>query len=207
MLIIFDLDDTLIDTTGTIAPLALRRAFATFGRPDEEYFSFLSLNEELGSSKKAILQFAKQVGSDPDLARIAFQEPLPKDVVVGLTPGALEALTLLGGKHTLALVTGGEERFQLEKLKKAGLDQGLFSKIVCVEDLIKKPWFLSLHAEFGGSPRDVLVCGDRVDLDLEPAFALGFQTAQMRWGRGLKAPPPLWVDHVIYDVRELIRII
>ncbi|MBU6447143.1 MAG: HAD family hydrolase, partial [Verrucomicrobia bacterium] len=107
----------------------------------------------------------------------------------------------------VALVTGGHPPFQMEKLEKAGIDRSFFSKIAIPEDSIKKPFYEALLREFSIRPQEVVVCGDRIAMDLAPAHALGCQTVHMRWGRGKKLATEQWVTHSIVELSELTRII
>jgi FMN phosphatase YigB (HAD superfamily) len=210
-LIIFDLDDTLIDTSGSVTPFkmkeCLKRLIAEgLQVPDfeEGYQKLLAINAKSAKSKDALLEFAK----DPELVDRIIEEmtrPLPPDFIVQTTPNAKEILKYLGKRHTLALVTGGHPPFQLEKLEKAGIDRSIFSKIAIPEDSIKKPYYQKVFEEF--SPTKTLVCGDRIAMDLMPAFELGFTTVHMRWGRGALVQTEKWVHHAISDLSELKRIV
>jgi FMN phosphatase YigB (HAD superfamily) len=156
------------------------------------------------------MEFLSRLGADPSFIKkglITMKEPLPDHFVIPTTPNAKEILNFFAKDHVLALVTGGNPRFQLEKLEKAGIDRSIFSKIAIPEDSIKKPFYQRLIKEFSVSPRDVLVCGDRITVDLLPAFELGMTTVQMRWGRGMHLQKEKWVDHFISNLSELKRIV
>ena len=210
-MIIFDLDDTLIDTSGSVTPFkmkeCLKRLIAEgLQVPDFEqgYQRLLAINAKSGKSKDALLEFAKDSALvDRIIGEMTL--PLPADFIVQTTPNAKEILQYLGKRHTLALVTGGYPPFQLEKLEKAGIDRSIFSKIAIPEDSIKKPYYQKVFEEF--SPAKTLVCGDRIGMDLVPAFELGFTTVHMRWGRGAIIETEKWVHHAISDLSELKRIV
>ena len=217
MLIIFDLDDTLIDTSGFITPFKMKECLKKFieeglSVPDfqKAYEELLLLNASSPKSSDALSKFLLRKGFDRSLAAPAFAEltsPLPPSFVVPTTPRAQEILSFFSSFHTLALVTGGYPPFQLEKLEKAGLDSSVFSKIHIPEDSIKKPYYEALIREFSIPPERVWVCGDRIQMDLVPARELGFRTVHMRWGRGLLAPPEDWIDYSISTLVELKGII
>jgi len=90
-------------------------------------------------------------------------------------------------------------------LKKAGIEPSLFSNILIPEDCIKRPAYEALRKQFLNRP--VIVCGDRVSMDLLPAYELGFTTVHMRWGRGLLNQTEPWIDYSISDLRELKDIV
>lgn len=177
---------------------------------EQAYAELLAINSKSLRSKDSLAQFISKRGGDPALVKTALEEmttPLPSHFSIPTTPNAKEILKLLKSSHTLALVTGGHPPFQLEKLEKAGIDRTFFSKIAIPEDSIKKPFYEGLIKEFSISASQVLVCGDRVAMDLVPAYELGFTTVHMRWGRGQLAETEKWIHHAITDLSELKRIV
>lgn len=216
-MIIFDLDDTLIDTSGSVTPFKMKeclRRLSEAGLPiadfGKAYAELLDLNSRCAKSKETLARFVERRGGSAALAELAVQElftPLPADFEVPTTPNAKEILDFFKKSHLLALVTGGHPPFQQEKLKKAGIDTSIFSKIAIPEDSIKKPFYEALIKEFSLHPKQVVVCGDRVAMDLAPAHELGCATVHMRWGRGLKIETEKWIDYSISDLIELKRII
>ena len=194
MLIIFDLDDTLIDTSGCVTPYKMRECLKRLVKeglriPDfnRAYADLLAMNAKMPRSKDSLVQFISKMGGDPALIEPAMEEmttPLPPQFAIPTTPNAKEILKILKSSHTLALVTGGHPPFQLEKLEKAGIDRTFFSKIAIPEDSIKKPFYEGLIKEFSIPTAQVLVCGDRIAMDLVPAYELGLTTVHMRWGGG-----------------------
>lgn len=217
MLIIFDLDDTLIDTSGFVTPFKLRSCVDRLVSeglrvPDLEraYSELLFLNQSLNRSQDAISQFISNMGGEARLVPVALEEmfsSLPQNFTIPTTPFAKEILNLFRERYSLALVTGGRSYFQLEKLEKAGIDRSIFSKIAIAEDSVKKPFYEALLKEFSLMPHQVFVCGDRIAMDLLPAFELGIKTVHMRWGRGKQMVSEKWIDHSISDLSQLRRII
>ncbi len=217
MLIIFDLDDTLIDTSGSVTPFKMKECLECLvaqGLPIQDfraaYRDLLALNEYSPRSKDALSRFIALSGGSADLIQRmeeVLTSPLPPDFQVPTTPHAKEILEILGQAHTLALVTGGHPPFQQEKLKKAGIDSSIFSKIHIPEDSVKKPYYKGLFEEYSSSPSQVVVCGDRIAMDLLPAYELGFTTVHMRWGRGAKAETETWIRYSISNLGELRGII
>jgi FMN phosphatase YigB (HAD superfamily) len=204
-LIIFDLDDTLIDTSGAVTPFKMRECLKKLGFSDD-FEELALLNHSSSGSREAFKKFLDKKGA-PHLIERAMEEmmaPLPDDFAIPTTPEAKEILNWLKKTHTLALVTGGHPPFQMEKLKKAGIDSSLFSKIAIPEDSIKKPFYRRLMEEFSA---ETLVCGDRIAMDLAPAHELGCTTVHMRWGRGKLVKTEPWIDHAIESLAELKRII
>ncbi len=214
MLIIFDLDDTLLDTSGVVTPFkmseCLKRMIADGAKIenfDAAYGELLALNQKCMSSKDTIFLFAAKVGGDPERAVKELIAPLPENFQIPMTPGAKEILNYLIPITNLSLVTGGYPPFQAEKMKKAGLDPSIFSKIAIPEDSVKKPFYMECIKEFFLNPNEIWVCGDRIEMDLVPAYELGLKTIHMRWGRGKVTKSPEWVDRSIETLRDLKGII
>lgn len=214
-MIIFDLDDTLIDTTGAIGPFKMKLCLQELGRLGlslgdfaEAYRELMALNDTSLRSRDALERFIVSRGGDSSLFKnvLPFMvSPLPEDFTIPTTPCAKEILEELHRDHDLALVTSGHPPFQKEKLKKAGIEPSLFSNILIPEDSIKRPAYEALRKKFLNAR--VIVCGDRIAMDLLPARDLGFTTVHMRWGRGLLNQTQPWIDYSISDLRELRDIV
>lgn len=215
MWIVFDLDDTLIDTSGSVTPFKLGEALVAMERAGLNLSAgamdeLVALNRVLPKTKESVRQFALRRGGGEAVVAAglaALSSPLPDGFQVRLRPGAKEILEYCRGRHTTALVTMGHAPFQREKFKKAGLDESLFSTIAIPADSIKKSVFQSLVERWKAPPREVVVIGDRIDLDLEPARELGLITVHVRWGRGQQVATPDWVDHPIAELSELMTIL
>lgn len=215
MLIVFDLDDTLIDTSGCVTPIRLREMFDLVwhrGACPESYSlgleALFKLNAESSNSKEAIRALLNQYGATQlfEEALALYTAPLPPDFPILPTPDAKKVLQVLLEKgHRLAIVTGGKKTFQLEKLEKAGFEPSIFSKIVVPEDSIKKPHYEALLREFSELPSDCVAVGDRPLLDLLPAHELGLRTVHMRWGRGRRGKNETWIDYSIHNLSELLE--
>jgi FMN phosphatase YigB (HAD superfamily) len=175
---------------------------------EKAYKELMALNDVSLRSKDAVCQFAERRGCKNLRRALAeLTSPLPENFAIPTTPHAKEVLTEFRSQSLLAIVTGGHPPFQREKMKKAGLDTSIFSKIAIPEDSIKKPFYMDFAREFSIEPKKVWVCGDRVEMDLVPAHELGFRTVHMRWGRGKTVDRPNWVDHSISSLLELKGII
>ncbi len=213
MLIIFDLDDTLVDTSGCVTYYKLGDALEAMVKEGLELSDFNQglelfrrLNETASSAKEALAEFIELVGAEPLFFEIGMKTIYESDLSdLPLFPleGAIEVLSLLRNYHRLALVTVGSASIQMQKLKKAGIDSSVFSKILITQDLDKKPLYQQILDEFGTPSKEVLVCGDRISRDLTPARQLGFKTVLMKWGRGLNAKlPSRDVDYSISSLND-----
>ena len=202
MFIIFDLDDTLIDTSGFITPYKLQQCARIFGVKQE---ALLEENRIKAKAQEAIVSFAIKNGleSKVDDALSELKAPLPPHFKVPLIPCAKDVLNHFKKRCNLGLVTMGDSSFQQDKLKKSGIDSSLFSMIRVLERAEKKLAYEEIQEKFLLEPKSIWVCGDRIDTDLRPAHELGFHTVHMRWGRGLKEKHEDWIDHTIDGLEEL----
>lgn len=184
MLIVFDLDDTLIETSTCISPYQLQQTFFSLIKAgllvDNPFYEIKKLLTKLKKEKSA-RQVLKNylVENDIDkkflnLMDIGLTKLLPDYFEVKTFPFVKNILIDLRKKHTLCIVTRGEENYQQQKLQKTGIDFSLFSKIVVTPKDDKKIYYKDLRDEFG--VENFLVCGDRVKSDLIPAKELGGTT-------------------------------
>ena len=221
MLVIFDLDDTLVDTSLSILPVKLERALI------KAQEAGLKLNFSLTEALKKLLEIDQKTASARETLKFFFEKfNLPLEPYLKLAeqmvyegdldqikilpvPNALLMLKALKQNHSLALVTVGKERWQREKLEKAGIDFSIFSKIEVVENTkeSKKSSYLRICADLGFESSDVLVIGDKVEVDLKPAKALGLKTVLMLRGRGKNQRDFEGVDFKISSLLELKKII
>ena len=212
MLIIFDLDDTLIDTTGSIAPRmfkeALQAIYPDFTSADLQML--LHYNTKASSCTQALQNFLKGQRNYKKLLSLGTKiiySDLPEDLEVMPRIDANKILKELSKHHKLNLVSIGQRDRQLKKMEKAGIDYSLFSKILITENSNKKPLYQQIFNSFDFKASEVIVCGDRVEVDLKPANDLGFITVHMQWGRGSIAANAPWVDYTITKLHELRKII
>ncbi|MBI3211597.1 MAG: HAD family hydrolase [Simkania negevensis] len=218
MLIIFDLDDTLIDTSGSITPHLLKNALTEMvcgGLPLTDFQRALATLQRLDAARlsldKAVLEEFLELEGAPrkyfDMGWKVISAGPSLDYPIERIDDALEILHFLSSSHRLALVTRGSKEIQQEKMKKAGISQEIFYALhFCKEN--KKKSYEILGKESGILSENVLVCGDRISLDLSPAKDLGYTTVHLRWGRGLgNTGSKKDVDYTILHLRELKEII
>lgn len=203
---IFDLDDTLIETSKCLIPHALISAFdamqkAGLNADASAIDELFMLNKTALTARDALRAFTSLFPNGELFFKIGLNTlhlPLSKNVYLEPVPHALEVLDSLSKTHHLALVTKGEEALQMEKMEKAGIQPERFSKLIVSRAPTKKRAYKAVIDHFGYPPEEVAVCGDRVSLDLTPAKDLGLYTIHFRNGRGLyHAEPKESVDATI----------
>jgi putative hydrolase of the HAD superfamily len=215
LFIIFDLDDTLIDTSAFIAPALLRKSLR-FAREQGLIFDeaasaqLLEQHVRQPSSEMALKKFLEDHGATSSLILDTLQQYrtlLDPELDIPSVPYAKDVLEVLA-IHRLAVVTIGREELQHHKLKKAGFFLGLFSKIIVTTERNKKIHYKALLEEYGHIPNETVVVGDRIEVDLKPAKELGCSTVRLMRGRGAyEQQQDSVVDFTIYDLRELPQII
>ncbi len=214
MLIIFDLDDTLVKTSECITHILLERslrAMVNKGFKVQSFYQALFLlkefNKQASNAEEALKKFVISMHEDLKFIPIGKEQltNFTLDMPIFPLESAVKTLHLLKEKkHTLCLVTVGKDSLQRQKLEKAGIDPILFSKIIVSEDRNKKPHYERLLAEFAYSPTQVMVCGDRISVDLEPAIQLNCKTVHVLCGRGLSTKEKTSKAKITYRISNLV---
>ena len=218
MLLIFDLDDTLIDTSGSIAPPLLEKALAAMvadglevTNMQEAHGMLTRLYASAGSGKSGMREFVELMEGPQELAEVGIKvvyDPANWDDPVRTTEGACDLLSELAKDHQLALVTLGNEEVQRRKLEAGGIDSDLFSMVCVTPERNKGVIYKRVLEELGFAPKHAIATGDRISLDLSPAKALGITTVHMRQGRGLgNTGLKRDVDYTILRLQELAPIV
>ncbi|MBT7332436.1 HAD family hydrolase [Candidatus Woesearchaeota archaeon] len=219
MLIIFDLDDTLIDSWNTSIPIKLKIALqemikAGLKVKDEEiaFQRILELNESTDNGKTALQTFLHELNNtDEKLLEIghhAYYGGPVVDIIRPPLPGAIEVLQILHKNHTLSIVTHGEEETQNDKITRSKIDTSLFKKIIITPKYDKLNSYKQILEELHFSPENSVVIGDKYKTDLIPAKTLGMKTVHMKWGKGkIIIPEENEVDYIISDLHVIPKIV
>ncbi len=169
----------------------------------------LALDATTQSATETLKIFLDEMGAEKKFLELGLQEIYESpsfEMPIALVPGARELLQELKNSHHLAVVTLGKPGRQLKKMEKAGLDPTFFCKIYVTEERNKKVYYEALKKELSVHPKDVLVCGDKVEVDLEPAKALGFTTVHLKRGRGVhsKGAPDFTITK-LSQLKDIIK--
>jgi len=214
LLIIFDLDDTLIQTSEVITPWRFQRVLKFLESKGHDNDLLESLYQEITkqhqrfeTSSEALLFFFQkhQINQSFYPECLSILNDFTQDLPVSIYKGVIEMLKALKSEVRLACVTSGMTSNQELKLNKSGLKE-LFEEIIIVETGDKVHAYRTV---FENSKKScVLVVGDRIQKDLVPAKSLGFYTALVQQGRGLfQKINHQYVDFVIQDVLEVENLI
>lgn len=209
----FDLDDTLLDTSGGLIPIAARRALDHLVRklnPDASSAEREALVETLVGKRNEILRkepranpWVALAGGRADLAESARQiflrPPLAElpPTSIRPTPGALELLAWSASRANVHLVTSGDPHVQNRKIDILDVRK-YFKSIYIVEAQPSPPdgkgpkykafsEILARYPEIPGS--HFLSIGNRVDTDLGEAKLLDWRTVWVRFGEHAALSP------------------
>lgn len=216
MLIIFDLDDTLIQTSASVTPLKFKSALARMIKEgcsielEESFAELMRINEKAAGSKEAFEVFTNRLEIEKKYLQIALNEVYHtslEGIAIPPSKGAIKILTELKKENHLALVSMGKFDRQMNKMEKAGIDSPLFYKISILEEGSKRGAYQKLIENLSISPSEVLVIGDRIQVDLAPAKELGCTTVHMKQGRGVHSQGSEGVvDFTITDLSQIMGI-
>ena len=219
-IIFFDVDDTLLDSTG-YQRYIIKTMCAQAGVecPDRfvEIFNDLNLKFWHGIEDGTITReqlrrerfrtFFKETGiteADPD----AFENGFRKGIIehADKIDGAEETLDYLSEKYTLYVTSNASLAQQSARLRKAGLDK-YFAKIFASEEIgADKPsmaFFDGVFAELDGvKPCDTLLVGDSPTADIAGGNAYGLKTCWLN--RGTYPGQKVECDYEIRSLKDLI---
>ena len=191
--IAIDLDDTLLDTSGILAPQATREAFSSL---IENGLSLTlteceSMRVELIKSlshRDVFEKLANEYGTDATRAAVKqvidlFYSPILPDKLP-LLEGARANLDYLKTKYALYLVTAGTEISQLRKARALSIEKD-FKKIFVVNSLIKKrkkDSFLEILSLEKIAPEELLVIGNSISSEMTDAMLINAVTCYFEFG-------------------------
>ena len=188
--IIFDLDDTLYDCSGTLVLKSRKLAAKIISKAIK-----CSETEAL----KLQLELESRLGPKADIFHeIANQYNLPEDFCEEIsntintlevegatlfpdTMASIDELKRTGYK--LFLVTFGNREIQEKKIKVLDLESAFDEIIITENPLGKEKCFKEILAKYGLEPEQVLCVGDKIKDEIEVGKRLGMSTALMKHGR------------------------
>ena len=186
-LIIFDLDDTLIPSTG--AYRAVEASLSDLFSADEYSRARNQVKERLGDGNPMArnrLSYFKQIlenqGKFTPTALAQWMslyesrlESTLRERWIALRRN--EFFKNLSSQVTCVIATNENLRTQLIKLKLMDPESKIFKKMLTSEEMgVEKPnplAYVTLMKTFGVQPSEVLVVGDSFESDIEPAIKLG----------------------------------
>ncbi|MBC8555660.1 MAG: HAD family hydrolase [Candidatus Brocadiales bacterium] len=188
--IIFDLDDTLYDCSGTLVLKSKKLAAKIISK---------AIKCSEAEALKLQLELEDRLGPKADTAReIARLYNLPEEFCKEITntintleiedailfPDTMNSINELRNiGYKLFLVTFGNREMQEKKIKALGLENA-FDEIIITEDPQgKEKCFKEILAKYDLEPEQVLCVGDKIKDEIEAGKRLGMSTALMKHGR------------------------
>ncbi len=220
MLIIFDLDDTLINTFLTIIPYKIKKALKLIykkkilkGNFHKDFKYILTCTKKVENTIDIFKFFLEEKNKIKDLNILnllnfeLYKKKLPSYLKIYPFDGVNDILKKLAKKNILCLVSKGNKRYQRYKAKKSGIDLSLFSKIDFVR-YDKKKIYKNIFLKYNVSADKVIVCGDKIEADLKPAKELGFKTILINQGRNKNdVRNNKYVDFFINNLKQINTLI
>lgn len=214
-LIIFDLDDTLVDTWSATFPASLDGCIDAMVKSGLDLKDkskgvkrLAEINENSINTSEALTRYLLELGVNPELyveigKRAIYDFDLSNRIRP--LPGVLNLLyELKSTSIDLAIVTRGGKHRQLRKIKYAGIDISLFKYFFSVDDYDKTEPYKKIIELSGCSPNSTLIVGDRYKTDLVPGKNIGASVVWIPHGRGKFNPPNKCdVDYIMYDLSEI----
>jgi len=219
--IIFDLDDTLCDSTPSITEhYNLVKKDLTSSGLDNKYLMLLDEIFKVDSFEDAIKQVIEQLRHDKKdslisnvLTAAELYNIKDDNFEIALLPGAQEMLEKLNraGKQ-LFLVTIGDQMLQERKIKKLGI--GHYFKAYYISNPIgggstKEKLFNDILKGYKLNPDycDIMVVGDKLKDELKYGHELGLLTVQMLHGKYKDAKADFEPHYKISSLLELLELL
>jgi uncharacterized cofD-like protein len=213
--IIFDLDDTLYDTTAQRIDKALKAAVEAMVKSGlncsvEDGFRAIKEIIKKNPLGERFLKLAEQHNADEAVCEIGKKAYYGfESDELSLFPGVRELLKKLKNDYTLILVTFGEPKTQNKKVELLGIKE-LFDISLITQNPDKEEVFLEALDKIGIKQNRILCVGDRIDSEIRIANKLGMTTVRIMHGmyQNLKAKSALEnPDFTIKNLKEIENIL
>lgn len=215
--VIFDLDDTLYDCSGTLIAASRRRAAETLvknGLPmsAEEAFEFQNqLAAAYGPHFLVFDEIGRRYGLDEKVLAAAYRAYNSENIEAPITlfPDTLSTLNELRQMGVMCfLLTVGHHMRQKAKIQKLGLE-GLFDDFL-INDYdrgsVMTECLRYLLYKHSLKPAEVMIVGDRPGEEIRHGNELGMVTVQLMHGRFSLARPRDEFEMADYRISSLFQI-
>jgi len=188
--IIFDLDDTLYDCSGTLVLKSKKLAAKIISKAikcteTEALKLQRELEERLGPKADIFREITNQYNLPREFCRKISNTVNALDVGDAVlfpdTMDTINELKRIGYK--LFLVTFGNREMQKKKIKALGLESAFDEIIITDNSLGKEKCFREISTKYDLEPEQFLCVGDKIKDEIEVGKRLGMSTALMQHGR------------------------
>lgn len=219
--LVFDLDDTLLDTYRCLIPPATRESFEAMIRVGldadlatclKERENFIHSHSRQSLYQHLIHRFGVRTGADPAQIADAGYDAFHNRSVepdIELLPGALEVLRALKPHYSLHLVTAGHCPTQNEKIRILNISH-FFASVTCVDpkkNESKQNAFLRIMTQTGTPPERHLSIGNRLDTDIAEAKRVGWRTCWLKYGEYAHMQPLDELELADFEITGLTELI
>lgn len=214
--VVFDLDDTLYDCTGSLIDASRRRAARAMveaGLPcseEEVYQLQKNLTEKYGPYHLVFNEIVNKYYADNKLVNIAYKAYNSSEVSeIQPFPYTISTLKELRERgYRLFLLTVGVHERQEKKIHMLGL-KPFFDEIVINDQeigLLMEDCMYNLLKRHNISPGEAVMVGDRPRDELRIAKSLGMTTIQILHGRFKNEPAVNECDRPDYKIKRIFQI-
>ena len=214
--VVFDLDDTLYDCTGSLLEASRRRAARVLVEaglpmsPEEALRMQVALGEERGPHFKVFDEIARQYDLGEEVIASAYRAYNSDEVgEIHLFSDASSTLKFLRDEGILCfLLTSGIHKRQAVKIHKLGLEDA-FDEVV-IND-VERGQLISdclrhLLGEYDLRPGETLLVGDRPPQEIHAGNDLGMLTVQMLHGRFKDQTPKSDIEEPDYKIQHIAEL-
>ena len=188
--IIFDLDDTLYDCSGTLVlkrkKLAAKIISKTIKCSEAEALKLqLELESRLGPKADTAHEIARLYNLPEEFCKEITNAINTLDVEDAiLFPDTMDSINELRSiGYKLFLVTFGNREMQKKKIKILGLERAFDETIITEDPEGKEKCFKEILTKYDFEPEQVLCVGDKIKDEIEVGKRFGMSTALMKHGR------------------------
>lgn len=212
--LVFDLDDTLLNTTQILIPLTLHRTCEAMIQAGLE----CSIQECVQTRQTLMTRYSRHElfaelvthinqKPNPHIADIGFQifyNPSIPDSLP-LMPGAEELLQWLNSRYSLFLLTAGVPETQKKKIKSLGIEK--FFKQIYLSDIqkneSKKNYLQKILQQENIYPQNLLSIGNSYSDEIEAALSLNCHACWIPYGEQSAARPDLPPTFICQSLKQL----
>lgn len=196
-ILIFDLDDTLVDTFGELIEPLERRAAAMLAKDgmavDEEALIECLLDLRRKDPTRLYDRLREVCGGDSEAAVQTHRRVFTGFSVEALTlaPATKRMLTKLRANYLLALLTEGDRVTQQAKIDHLELTDLFDSLLIAdpAEGTSKEAELAAYVRGIAADPQTIVVIGNRYDREIAAGLKLGTRTIWVRSGEGSEFEP------------------